>query len=89
MRNKDKSLKYCYEKIRIFIPIDIKKSPILGSLWNLIDKAGSTKLVHSIDNSGSKTSLSFDDAFPSVSLFSKKLKFYFLKIWTFSWMIVT
>ena len=63
-----------------FLYQQTQKSPILGSLQQPIDKAGSTKLVHLIDNSGSKTTLTSDDAFPGVSLFSKKPKFYFLKI---------
>ena len=65
MKYKDKSLKYCFEKNGLFISIDVQKSPILISLWHSIDKAASSKLVHPIDNSGSKTTLSSDDAFPS------------------------
>ena len=51
------------EKI-LFISIDVQKSPMLGSLR------------HSIDKAGSATSFSSEDAFPSVSLSAKKLKFF-------------
>ena len=47
---------------RLFIWVDIRKSPILRSLRHPIDKTGSTTLF------------SFEDAFPSVKLSTKKLK---------------
>ena len=49
-----------WQKKRLFIWIDIRKSPMLGGLRHPINKAGST------------TSFSPEDAFPNVSLSAKK-----------------
>ena len=49
-----------WQKKRLFISIDIRKSPMLGGLRHPINKAGST------------TSFSPEDAFPNVSLSPKK-----------------
>ena len=63
--NKDKILKHFYEgKKRLFISIDIRKPPMLGSY----------SLQHPIDEAGSTNSFSSEDASPKVSLPAKKLK---------------
>ena len=62
-----KGLKHYYDRKKIlFISIDIRKPPMLGSysLQNPIYKAGST------------TSFSSEDAFPKVSLSAEKLNIF-------------
>ena len=56
---KVKTFKHSYEKKRLFISTDIRKTPVLGSLRHPIYKAGSTN------------SFSFEDTFPIVSLSAK------------------
>ena len=51
---------------RLFISIDIRKPPMLGSY----------SLQHPIDKAGSTTSVSSEDAFPKVSLPAEKLKLF-------------
>ena len=55
----------------------MRKYSILDNLKQLmIDKAGSTKLVRPIDNAGTTTSFSSDEAFHGVTLSVKKLKLF-------------
>ena len=62
MKNKDNGLKHSYKRKKTFYMNKCTKSSMLGSLRHPIDKAGSI------------TSFSSKEAFPKISLSSKKVK---------------